>query len=171
MEIGKRPVRIAALAAFLGAVPALAQAGVYIGGSWGAYRINESELRKNDDLLTGFVGVKFTDWFGIEGSWTDFNRVDNGTSRFDADGKGLAAVISAPIGRFSSIFAKAGQFWWDANSRLGAAVGDRDGNDPFFGAGLNLGFNRNVALRLEADRYDVSNVDLDTGTIGLQLLF
>jgi OmpA-OmpF porin, OOP family len=170
MEIGKRSVRVAALAALLLPLPALAQPGLYIGGSWGAFRINESDLRKNDDLLTGFVGAKFTNWFGIEASWTDFSNVDNGTSRFDADGKGLAAVVSGPFGQSSSVFAKAGQFWWDANSMLGGVVGDRDGNDLFFGAGVNLGLNRNAALRLEADRYDVSNVDLDTVTIGIQLL-
>lgn len=171
MDIGKRSVRVAAFAVCFAPMAAPADPGVYLGGSWGAFRINESDLRKNDDLLTGFVGAKFTDWFGIEGSWTDFSNVDNGTSRFDADGKGLAAVLSAPFGQSSSVFAKVGQFWWDANSTLGGVVGDRDGNDPFFGAGVNLGFNRNVALRLEADRYDVSNVDLDTVTIGIQLLF
>lgn len=135
MEIGKRSVRIAAIAACFAPMAALARPGVSIGGSRAAYRINESDLDEHDDLLTAFVGAKFTDWFGIEGTWTDFNHVDNGSSRLDADGKGLAAVLSAPIGLFSSVFAKAGQFCWDANSRLGGAVGDRDGNDPLFGAG------------------------------------
>lgn len=172
MEIRTNSVRIGAVVALLLApLPALARPGVYFGGSWGAYSINESDLDENDNLLTGFVGAKFTDWFGVEGSWTDFNSVDNGSSRFDADGKGLAAVLSIPFGESSSAFAKAGKFWWDSNSTLGGVVGDRDGNDPFFGAGVNLGLNRNVALRLEANRYDVANADLDTATVGLQISF
>src|SRR3990172_4978590 len=72
--------------------------GVYLGGSWGAYRIDESNLDDNDDLLKAFIGGQFTSWFGLEGQWTDFNRLDSGNSRFEADGGGLAAVFSLPLG-------------------------------------------------------------------------
>jgi len=147
------------------------QPGVYLGASWGGYRINESDLHDNDNLVKGYVGGQFTDWFGIEGQWTDFNRLDNGNSRFDADGKGLAAVFSLPLASTSSFFLKGGQFWWDSNSALGGVVGDKDGNDPFWGAGFKLGFNRNLAMRLEYERYDVSKIKLDTATVGLQLNF
>ncbi|MGE5240412.1 MAG: porin family protein [Bacteroidota bacterium] len=147
------------------------QPGVYLGASWGGYRINESDFHDNDNLVKGFVGGQFTDWFGIEGQWTDFNRLDNGNSRFDADGKGLAAVFSLPLASASSFFVKGGQFWWDSNSALGGVVGDKDGNDPFWGAGFKLGFNKNLAMRLEYERYDVSKIKLDTATVGLQLNF
>ena len=147
------------------------QPGVYLGASWGGYRINESDLDDHANLVKGYVGGQFTDWFGIEGQWTDFNRLDNGNSRFDADGKGLAAVLSLPLAPTSSFFLKGGQFWWDSNSALGGVVGDKDGNDPFWGAGFKLGFNKNLAMRLEYERYDVSKINLDTATIGLQFNF
>lgn len=173
MEIGKQSVRVGVLAALL-IVPTAVLAEppeFYLGGSWGAYRVDEGNLDENDDLLRAFVGGRFTEWFGVEGSWTDFNRVDNGNSRFNADGWGLAAVVSVPVGKTSHAFAKAGQFWWDADSSIGGAVGGHDGNDPFFGAGLRLGFNDHVALRLEWERYDVANIDLDTASIGVQVSF
>lgn len=145
--------------------------GVYLGGAWGGYSINESTLDDNDDLLKAYIGGQFTDWFGIEGSWVDFDRLDRGSNRFEADGKGLAAVLSLPYSDTSAIYAKAGEFWWESDSTLGGAVGGRDGNDPFYGAGLKLGFTKNLALRLEWERYDVADIDLDTASVGLQFLF
>lgn len=146
--------------------------GVYLGGAWGAYSINESSLDDHDDLLKGYLGGQFNHWFGIEGSWVDFNRLDNGAGdKFKADGRGLAAVFSLPLSDKSAAYAKAGEFWWKSDSVLGGVVGDRDGNDEFYGAGLKLGFNRNLALRLELERYDVRQVDLDTATVGLQFQF
>ena len=145
--------------------------GVYLGGSWGAYRIDESNLDDNDDLLKGFIGGQFTNWFGLEGQWTDFNRLDSGNSRFEADGGGLAAVFSLPIADTSSLFIKLGQFWWDSDSVLGGVVGDKDGNDPFGGVGVKLGFNRHVGLRVEYERFDISNIKLDTASVGVQINF
>lgn len=145
--------------------------GVYLGGAWGGYSINESTLDDNDDLLKAYVGGQFTDWFGIEGSWVDFDRLDRAGDRFEADGKGLAAVLSLPFSDTSAIYVKAGEFWWESDSVLGGVAGDKDGSDAFFGAGLKLGFTRNLAMRLEWERYDVSHVDLDTASIGLQFLF
>lgn len=103
--------------------------------------------------------------------WTDFDRLNNSAgNRFEADGKGLAAVISFPFGN-SSIFVKGGQFWWDSNSSSGGVLGSRDGNDPFWGGGLRLGLTDNVSMRLEAERYDVSNTDINAYTVGLEVKF
>jgi OmpA-OmpF porin, OOP family len=145
--------------------------GLYLGAAWGAYSIDESALDDNDDLWKAYFGGQFTNWLGIEGSWVDFNRMDSAGNRFEADGKSLAAVLSLPISDTSAIYAKAGQFWWESDSALGGLVGDRDGNDPFFGAGFKLGFAKHAALRLEWERYDVADIDLDTASVGLQLQF
>ena len=145
--------------------------GIYLGGAWGAYSIDESALDDNDDVLRAFAGLQLSDWFGVEGSWTDFNRLDNNNNRFEADGQGLAAVFSIPLGRTSSLFAKVGNFWWETDSSIGGVVASQDGDDPFFGAGLRVGFNEHISLRLEVERYDVADIDLDTATIGLQFKF
>ena len=145
--------------------------GIYFGGSWGAYSIKRSSLNDNDHVVKIFVGGQFNDWFGVEGSWNDFNRIDNSGDRFDADGKGLAAVLSMPMGTVSSAFIKAGQFWWDSASSLGGTSGASSGNDPFWGAGFKFGFNNNFSLRLEAERYDVAETNIDTYTVGLEFKF
>ena len=51
------------------------------------------------------------------------------------------------------------------------SVGDPDGDDPFGGVGVKLGFNRHVGLRVEYERFDISNIDLDTASAGVQFNF
>jgi OmpA-OmpF porin, OOP family len=142
-------------------------AGLYLGGSWGAFKVNEGDLDDNDDMLKAFVGVGVNSTFSIEGQWTDFNRLSNRNGdRFDGDGMGLSAVISFPLGGGSALFAKGGNFWWDSDSSFAGSRRDPDGSDPFLGFGYRSG-----VLRLEWERYDISGVDLDTVSIGLQFGF
>lgn len=146
-----------------------AQAGPYIGASWGAYSIEESDLDDNDDLWKAFGGVTINDVFGVEASWVDFSQVGTGVSSFEADGWGLSGVLSLPVGRTSTVFAKAGQFWWDSETVLGGLPAGDDGNDPFFGAGIRFG--GPLGVRLEWERYDIADIDVDTYSIGLQFGF
>lgn len=165
------PVLTAAL--LLGSVTAVQaqETGLYIGAGWGSYEINENSLDDNDDVIKTLVGIQFTGMFGIEGSWTDFNRINNGGDRFEADGRGLAAVLSLPVGASSAFFIKGGQFWWDADSAISSVSQSTNGNDPFWGAGVKLGFNDALALRLEVERYDVMNAQVKTLTAGLDYRF
>lgn len=144
---------------------------IYLGASWGAYSINESELDDNDDMLKAVIGGNINEWFGVEGSWVDFKRIIGANDRFESDGKGLAAVFSMPVGNNSSAFVKVGQFWWDSESSLGGVLGASSGNDPFWGGGLKFGFTEFLALRLDAERYEVSDTDLNAFTIGLEFNF
>lgn len=145
--------------------------GLYVGAAVGAYSIDESNLSDNDRVLKGYVGGQFTNWFGVEGSWTDFNRVDNGGDTFEADGAGLAVVFSLPMGSTSSLFVKGGQFWWNSDSFLGGTLGASDGSDPFWGAGVKVGFNDHLAIRLEVERYDVADARLYSFMGGLEFKF
>lgn len=145
--------------------------GLYVGAAVGAYSIDESNLSDNDRVLKAYVGGQFTNWFGIEGSWTDFNRVDNAGDNFEADGVGAAAVLSLPMGSTSSLFIKGGQFWWKSDSVLGGTLGASDGNDPFWGVGVKVGFNNHLAIRLEVERYDVADINLYSYMGGLELKF
>ena len=54
----------------------------------------------------------------------------------------------------------------------GRSVRSSNSIDPFWGAGFKFGFNDHlVVLRLEAERYDVSDTHLNTVTAGLELKF
>lgn len=146
--------------------------GLYVGAAVGAYRIDESNLSDNDSVLKAYVGGQFTDWFAVEGSWTDFNLVKHAGNTFEADGGGLAAVFSLPMGSSSSIFVKGGQFWWNSDSNLGTTLGaTANGNDPFWGIGGKFGFSDHLALRVEVERYDVAKINLYTLMGGLEFKF
>lgn len=166
---------VAVLGAFLFApvnATLAAPEGLYLGGSWGAYKIDEGDLDDNDDMLKGFVGWQFSPMFGIEAQRTDFNRMDNDNGdRFEGDGHGVSAVFTFPFNNVSSLFAKVGNFWWDSDSSFASGARDEDGDDPFFGAGFKFGFNENIALRLEWERFDISDVDIDAFTAGVQFTF
>jgi len=174
MRISKRSSLVGLSAVLLLGPLTAAQAqglGIFLGASWGGYSIKKSDLSDNDHVLKAVVGGQFSNWFGLEGSWTDFNRTDNGGDRFEADGKGLAAVLSMPVGTTSSVFVKGGQFWWNSDSSLGGALGASKGSDPFWGVGFKYGFSDHLALRLEVERYDVADTRLNTVTGGLEVKF
>ncbi|HSG93296.1 MAG TPA: outer membrane beta-barrel protein, partial [Methylotenera sp.] len=138
--------------------------GLYFGAGVGSYKING---HSSDRVLKTLVGFQFSDFFGIEGAWTDFNRSNNGGDRFEADGQGVVAVLSFPIG----IFVKGGQFWWSSDAVLSNTSQSSHGNDLLWGAGFKFSFSDHVALRVEAERYDVLNSHLNTYTAGLDFRF
>ena len=141
--------------------------GVYVGAALGAYNINDGNLNNNDRVIKTLVGLQFNRLFAIEGAWTDFNRVNNGLDRFESDGQGVAAVLSLPVG----IFVKGGQFWWSSNAVLDGTKKPSNGNDPFWGIGFKFGLNDHLALRIEAERYDVLNTYIKTFTAGVDYKF
>ncbi len=145
--------------------------GLYVGGEVGAYKTQGSNFSDNDHVLKAYAGGQFTNWFGVEGSWIDFNRIDNGGDNFEADGVGVAAVFSLPMGSLSELFVKGGQFWWKSDSVLGGTLGASDGNDPFWGVGVKVGLNDHLALRLEIERYDVADIHLNTLIGGIEIKF
>ena len=114
MKIRKLSSLIGLSAVFLIGPLTAAQAqrpGLYFGGAWGAYSIKKSNLDDNDDVIKGYVGGQILPWLAIEGSISDFNRLNNvNGERFEADGRGLAALFSIPLGTTSTAFAKVGQF-------------------------------------------------------------
>jgi hypothetical protein len=174
MRINKLSSLIGLSAALVLGPMAVAQAndsGLYLGASWGAYSINESDLDDNDDVFKTVIGGQFNDWFGVEGTWVDFKRTGGGVSSFESDGQGLSAVFSMPVGGNSSAFLKVGQFWWESESPLGGGLGASDGNDPFWGGGFKFGFTDSLSLRLDAERYEVANADLNAFTVGLEFKF
>jgi hypothetical protein len=147
-------------------VPAQAS-GLYVGAAVGSYKINDGNLDDNDRVIKTLVGYQFIDLLAIEGVWTDFNRVNNGGDRFEADGHGLVAVLSLPLG----IFVKGGQFWWDSNAVINSATQSSKGNNALLGVGFKFSFSDNLALRLELERYDVLDTKINTYTAGLDFSF
>lgn len=50
-------------------------------------------------------------------------------------------------------------------------LGASSGNDPFWGVGAKIGFNKHLAIRIEVERYDVAEIHLNTVMGGVEFTF
>lgn len=165
----------------------------YIGAGWGEYKLEfdgndnlDSDFDDDQDFWRVFGGLQINDVLGVEVAYYEFDDADDrsGTDGLEAqlDGASIAAIFSAPLHDRFSLFAKVGWFWWEADiSRTQTVIPgvdplreDFDGNDVFFGAGLNFGLTESLEVRLEYDRFELDedvNPDLDAASISLQWKF
>jgi len=83
----------------------------------------------------------------------------------EADGYRIAAIGVLPVGKRFELFAKYGQFFWDAtlteaNGGMTASFSD-DGDDDFYGAGVAYDLPGPVTLRLEYEMMTLGDLDID----------
>lgn len=140
--------------------------GAYIGGGYGMVDVNDSEFEDDDVSKKLYVGGKLGPYFGIEGGLHDFGEASNQFASWELDGKTLAVVGFLPFNESFSLFAKAGNLWWDADVSLLGLKGDFDGSEMFGGVGVQLNFTENFAIRAEYERY---KVELEADEIGMDV--
>lgn len=177
-----------AVALIVGAPMAYAQVEPYIGAGWGEYKFEfdsdafDSDFDDDQDVWRVYGGVQFNEALGLEIAYYDFDEGGDGGLASDLEGASLAAIFSAPLHDRFSLFAKVGWFWWEADIEETSPVipgvpplsEDFDGDDVFFGAGLNVGLTDSLEVRLEYDRFELDrdiNPDLDMASISLQYKF
>jgi hypothetical protein len=162
-----------------GALAGLALAGpamaahpeFFLGAGAGRYDINDDRFDEDDTAWKLYAGFDFNPVVGLEFSWVDFNEAREPGTSFDTDGWGAALVLSLPLTQNFSLYGKGGQFFWNTDgTELGVPV-SRDGDDPFWGAGAKFRLNEVLDLRLEGERYEISDTDFDTVMIMLQASF
>jgi OOP family OmpA-OmpF porin len=184
MEVNR--VVLATVAALV-ATPVFAQeTGFYAGGALGQAKAKDA---CSDITGSGFVGGcddKDTAWkifggyqfhrnFAAELGYVDLGEFTaSGTflgapasGSVEAKGVELTALGIIPFTQQFSAYAKAGAFRWDVDTRaaVGAAAagGGDKGTDFTYGVGLKYDFTRNIAARVEFQRYN--NVG-ETSTTG-----
>jgi len=116
--------------------------------------------------ITGniFAGYQFNRHFAIEGGYSNFGEATSSgfvggvatTVVTETTGFELVGVGSLPLSENFSLYVKLGMFRYDsdgtATGGLSATAGD-DGFEPTFGFGAEYSFTRNLAARLEWQRY------------------
>jgi OOP family OmpA-OmpF porin len=204
MQMNRRLLTAAiALAGLLAGVPpSLAQdAGFYAGGAVGQAKAKDGCTGVTG---TGFIGScddKDTAWkafggyqvnrnFGVELGYVDLGEFTAGgtflgapaSAAVEAKGVELVAVGTIPFTQQLAAYGKAGVFRWDVDSRatVGAASAGTDdkGNDFTYGAGIKYDFTRNLAGRLEFQRYNnvgetntTGQTDVNLWTLGVMFKF
>lgn len=180
---------VAALGGAIGMAPHATAAPdgphLYVGGNYGGYKSRGGDFDEDDDFKEALVGFQFNKFLGIEGGYMDFGTFGGDVGEADIDGKSLAVVGRIPLTDSFSIFAKAGQMFWDADvtGPLGFSE-NYDGDEPFLGVGADFYVTNNLAVALEYDRYQVDlsdsdlpdpatsfEEDMDTVKLGLRLAF
>lgn len=150
---------------------AVATAETYIGAGYGAYQFEENSVDSSDSHWKAYVGTMFNTAAGIELAYVDFSRATDQGSSFDADGYTAGLVLNFPMTENFAIYAKGGLFFWDAESSFAGIGASDDGDDPFYGAGLQFKLNDVLDLRLEYERYEIIDIDIDSATAALQFSF
>jgi OOP family OmpA-OmpF porin len=170
-------------AALTAAAPAPAQdTGFYAGGALGQAKAKDfcSQITAGgfvggcDDKDTAwkiFGGYQLNPNLGVELGYVDLGDFTaNGTvlgapvsASAEAKGFELVGVGSLPFTQQLSGYAKAGAFRWDVDTRTTVGSAGDKGTDFTYGLGLKYDFTRNIAGRLEFQRYN--NVG-ETSTTG-----
>lgn len=166
-----RVVAMAFAAALVLPTVAHAQPEFYLGAGYGVYQFEENDLDESENHWKAYVGTMFNSAIGIELSYVDFDRASKLGSSFDADGYGAGLILALPVAENFSIFAKGGYFFWDAQSQFAGLRADDDGDDPFYGAGVQFRLNDALDLRVEYERYEIVDIDIDSATAALQFSF
>lgn len=154
--------------------PAMAgadNAGPYLGAGYGAYQFEDRDIDQSDSFWKAYVGAMINSALGLELSYVDFSRANDQGASFDADGYGAAILLSLPATENLALYAKGGVYFWNAQSRFAGLRANDDGEDPFYGAGLQFKLNEPLDLRLEYERYEIVEVDIDSANVSLQFSF
>lgn len=159
-------------------------AAFYLGANYGGFKSRGDEFDDDNDLVEGVVGAFISPYFGIEGSYTYFGEFGGDIASTEIDGYGLAAIGRLPITDTLALYIKGGYFMWDADVEVGELDGDVDGEEPFYGVGLDFQVSDHLNVALEYDRYkfDLSDsslpdtiddyeTDIDTVKIGAKYVF
>ncbi len=157
-----------------------------------------ANLDEDDTGWKVYGGYKWENNFGIEFNYADFGEAslsgNNGdtfvfagdTYAFTANGVnidlegttfGLGLTYSLPVIEDTFyIDAKVGAHRWDADMTVSAdsagsvSLSD-DGTDPFYGLGLTYQITKEVAARVEFERYEFDEDDVDYASAGLTFSF
>lgn len=142
------------------ALPAAAHAEVYLGGGYGMTENTDiDDLGVGDDTDEGwkaFVGAGVGRVFSWEAGYVDLGTLGGqGIPRLEVKGWTADLLLGLPVGNLT-VFGKAGGF--RAETEFG---GFEDENwELKYGAGVRFDITRNLGLRFEWERYELSDIPL-----------
>lgn len=183
MKLNKNLLPVAALGAMV-MMPALASAqsndasGLYLGGGVGYNRIESQDFPSSTDDVKdsrvsykGIVGINLSPNFALEGQYINFGTAKDGANQVKADGWTAGAVVSLPLVDWFSVYGKAGALFWDADGRFASVRSGDDGTDFTYGAGARFDLNDAVDFRVEYERFELNDTDMDMASANIVFKF
>lgn len=175
---------IAALTFSLATLPAFAaDNGFYLGAAVGQAGVKSDDIDLGGGFVddfdgedTGFkaiVGFRPLDFLAFEANYVDLGTADDDVLGVpvEADTTGIDAFVVGilPISMVD-LFGKVGVIFWDQDVDVGGFDASDDGNDLAYGVGVQLRFG-SLAGRLEYERFDFEDIDVDMISLGLTWTF
>ena len=164
-----RVILVTLVAALLCPLTTLANmyVGASIGNTWQSAEVTVDDVTKEikniDENSTGFKifgGFSSESIFGIEGGYRDLGEIkstiDDYELKVSTNGWDVEAMAHIPIS-IIDLFAKAGAFFWSADSAYANSSDSNSGTDFIWGlgAGISLG---PLGIRLEWESMEVSGL-------------
>jgi OOP family OmpA-OmpF porin len=155
----------------------------YVGASAAKTNLQEDDLNgsfdASDTTFKAFAGFRFLKFLGVEGGYVDFGSLEDTNAGTNTTVEGNAYDIFVvgvlPIGKHFELFAKGGVFQWDRDADSDGLLSGNDsdsGTDPVWGAGMAFVLGSHIGIRLEFERYEMSDIDsLDQESAGLEIRF
>ena len=149
--------------------------GFYLGGSIGRANVDiDRGLARIDEDDTGYkfiAGLRPLDWLGVEASYVNFGKPEQGSQKSETDGVSAFVVGFLPVGPID-LFAKAGLINSDTSVvRSGGKVFEEDGTEFAYGVGAQFRL-LSLGVRAEYERFDIDNIDdLNMFSIGVTYTF
>lgn len=149
-------------------LPLAAAADVTIGANLGSARLNAGDFEGDDTGWKAHAGVSFNEIIGAEVGYIDFGKY--GVENRGANAITPAITLGVPLG-ITNIYAKGGWAFADIEGLSVEEEAESENQDPFYGAGIRVGMNRGLGLRVEYERYQFDRADIDVAMAGLELSF
>jgi len=152
---------------FMSATPAMAMDGfdtgsVYVGAGGGRAENKDLNNDKDNGAWKAFVGYDFNKVFALEAGYVDLGETSAGPIRAESKGPEIVGIVSFPLTDNFGLFAKGGVHRLEVKrTTLGVFSSTDRETDATYGAGLKFGFNKNVSLRGEWERFEMDNNDND----------
>lgn len=162
----KATTRIAAvlLAGTFAAAPALA--GPALGGSVASSRVNGSNFESDDVGWKAFAGG-YGEVFGLEAQYIDFGEV-GGVDNPSLTAWAPALVVGVPLGA-AQVYGKVGEAFYTIDRTF--LTPEIEDQELFYGVGIRAGSPTGIGFRIEYERFEIRNADVDLVSAGLELRF
>jgi len=153
---------------------------LYVSAAVGSTDIEQSNGFPIDDNATAFrmaAGYGFGNDIALEASYVNLGDFTGNTGFDDigingeVDGAALSAVFTLPIAEQWSFTARAGYMAWESQLSTPSFREKRDGQDPFYGLGLEANFTEHFSIGGEWQRYELDDTEADVVFIGARFSF
>jgi hypothetical protein len=149
-------------------LPMVAAADFTLGANLGSARLNQGDFEGDDTGWKVHAGLSFNEIIGAEVGYIDFGKY--GVENRGANAWTPAITLGVPIEMFN-LYAKGGYAFADIEGESVEQESRSSNRDPFYGAGVRVGMNRGLGLRVEYERYQFDAADIDMAMAGLEFAF